>query len=87
MSRIALPKPNVEALAQQRPPEVNIGPDHADEIAYLAHELTRRALPVVVQATTPSYADLTSVEKQALRIATVRMVQALVMLGWIELPS
>jgi hypothetical protein len=71
--------------------EVHISEEDLDRIADLALRMTLEEakaalLPMYTQNARP-YLDRTSVERAAMRGGVKRVVQALVLLGWIEQPG
>jgi hypothetical protein len=81
---IELGAPDVEQLAATRPPDTNLSTETLDELAALAWEIQRRELG---GSLTPPYRDLSEHQRASCRVSVRRTVQALVMLGWIDLPS
>lgn len=78
----------VEELAQLEPPEIGLSNDAADRIAHLALRLTQvhaqRAQLIVTPAAQRPYHERTEAERAAMRAGVIRVVQALVILGWTE---
>jgi len=78
----------LEALAKH-PPDVGMGIEQADRIAALAlliaQERARAAGVVMSPALAVPYAERTADWRAANRATVVHIVQALVLLGWIEL--
>lgn len=78
----------VEVLAQQEPPEVGLSQDAADRVAHLALRLTQvhaqRSQLIVTPAAQRPYHERTEAERAAMRAGVIRVVQALMMLGWTE---
>lgn len=68
-------------LARQQPPETNLTREDLDAVGHLAMLLQ--------QGTTAKdgYLTLPEERRQAIRGGVLRIVQAMVLLGWIEPPS
>jgi len=80
----------IENLARHAPPElVNVTPDALDAIAHLTNELARRANLIAVpgSSTWVPYRERSEVQRRTYRVTVMRLIQAMVMLGWIELPA
>lgn len=91
MNRIATVRPHLENLADN-PPRLAVSDEHAREIAALAllisqKELRRRMPPgLVVQDLIP-FAERSEADRKILAGHVLRVLQALILLGWIENPS
>jgi hypothetical protein len=85
MNRLAL-----EALCANLP-SVELSPEAADEIAALARIITQvRARKVgIIQDERHSrpYESIPPDEREAMRFAVIRVIQALVLLGYLESPD
>jgi hypothetical protein len=82
--------PKEEYLAR-RAPELDLTIEQLDEIAALAHRITRVHAERAGIPTEPihmrPYAERTSQERAAMRAGVLRVLQALILIGWLELPS
>ena len=82
-------RPNVHvplsALAKQKPPDIGLSNGAADEIACLAYMLAQEELRAVDPLVGRSpWADAPVSSRLKMRAGVVRVVQALVLLGYIE---
>ncbi len=82
---IALPEVPIEQLARAQLPDVNVGRAQQDRLAALAHEIHRVHAGRLL--TVPPYEELSEEARGACRVGVIRILQALVLDGWIELPS
>lgn len=82
--------PEIEALAQHAP-DVDLPIDAANRIAALALRITHIAQERSGIPTDPihrrPFSERTSQERAANRMGVIRVVQALILLGWLELPT
>jgi len=78
-------------LAQQFLPETSLGNDAADQVAHLslliAQRLATENAAVISPAMMRPYRERSGSERLAMRQGVLRIVQALVLLGWIDPPS
>lgn len=82
--------PKRETLARQAP-ELDVPLEALDEIAALAMRIThlqheRAGLPIEPIHARPYHAR-TSQERAAMRAGVMRTIQAMILLGWLELPQ
>jgi len=85
MSGLHVPQEPIEALAKKEPPPVNLSRDERDRIAHLAlalsQECNRKAGEILPQV---PYPERTAAQQAAARLTVVRVVQAMVLLGYLE---
>jgi len=78
-------------LAQQPLPETSLGPDGADQVAHLALMIAQRLAAqhatVIPPHSARPYRERSEQERMAMRIGVLRVLEALVLLGWIDAPS
>jgi len=83
--------PTTEALASHPPPLANVGPEFLDRLAALALRVAQvdaAKRSIQVPATyARSYLEFSPSERAAQRATVLRVLQAAVLLGLIELPS
>lgn len=89
--RIISVRPNIENLAEH-PPRIAVSREQADEIAALTllisqKELRRRNPPGLVLSDLVPFSERSEADRTILAGHVIRTLQALVLLGWIELPS
>jgi hypothetical protein len=82
----------IESLASKSPPDIALGRDELERIAHLAralHQHAQRAGHVVFSPDVDlrPYPELPEAQRIAMRNAVLRVLQSLVMLGWIDLPT
>lgn len=78
---------NLDSLALS-PPDVELTPEAADEVADLARRITqvmaRNAGITLDERHVRPYAACTANERAAMRLGAIRVVQSLVLLGYLE---
>jgi hypothetical protein len=81
------PAPSLDALAAIAP-DLGLTLEQADEIADLARRITirraREAGLVLAPSDAAAYTELPATRRAAMRAGVVRVMEALVLLGWID---
>jgi len=77
----------LENLARQPLPAFFVDDEHADQIAHLALLITQVNARVLPAGVARPFHDRTQNERDAMRMGVYRVIQALVLLGWIEPPA
>jgi hypothetical protein len=86
---LSLVRPTVEQLARLPRPETNLSRENLDEVAALALALMQHDLSVSEQigADLRTYTERSEEERARMRRGAHRVLQALVLLGWIDTPE
>jgi hypothetical protein len=77
----------LEYLSSQPLPPLAFDETHAEQVAHLALLIAQKGARVLPAQLARPFRDRTESERIAMQLGVLRVVQALVLLGWIEPPA